>query len=309
MRLNYFGYYFENNNINQRYLFDLRSFIRTFSSLENVSFKNSFLYNDEHLYLFPAAQNIYLFVMTRSNEIIKRINTNDLHVNEIYELLEQGEQLGFASYVYFQEKYLGFASTILAPKVTALIHLINSILEKIGQGNLKFVAQALLHQASRNEVLNLPFIGRTIIEVSKENSFAEDIKNFVGASADDVGEIESFELIIKPKRRKNIEPLVKKFIRNIPEDGVEKLIIKAKDELQDHLTDLYLVGKGAISDYINTRDENAIYEHIVTKTENNMLLKQKINEFANDERFTETGLENIRRFNDAATWTDFIHNI
>ena len=309
MRLNYFGYYLENSSTNRRHLFDLRTFVRTFSNLESVGFKNSFSYNGEHIYLFPAAPNIYLFVMTRSNEIIKRINTNDLNVNEIYELLAQGEQLGFASYVYFQPNFLGFASTFLAPKITALVHFIDEIFSKIGLDNYKFVVEALLHQASIQEALNLPFIGKTIIEVDKENTFAEDIRNFVGANAEDVGEIESFELIIKPKRRKNIEPLVKKFIQNIPEEGLGKLIIKAKDDLQDHLTDLYLVGKGAISDAINTKNEDAIYQHIVNKTENNMFLEQKIEEFANDDRFTAAELENIRSFNDVATWAAFIQNI
>lgn len=309
MRLNYFGYYLENSNTNRKHLFDLREFASTFSNLDSIAFKNSFSYNDEHIYLFPASTNIYLFVMTRSNEIIKRINTNDLNVNEIYDLLAQGEQLGFASYVYFQPNFLGFASTFLAPKITALIHFIDEIFSKIGLGNYKFVLQALLHQASLQEVLNIPFIGKTIIEVGRENSFAEDIRNFVGATVEEVGDIESFELIIKPRRRKNIEPLVKKFIKSIPEEGLGKLIIKAKDELQDNLTDLYLVGKGAISDSINTREENAIYQHIVTKTKNNMFLEQKIEEFTNDEKFTEAELENIRRFNDVAPWTAFIQNI
>lgn len=309
MKLNYFGYHIENTEANMSYLYDIRALIRTFCNIDSVPFKNSFQYNDEQIYLFPAAQNIYLFVMTRSNEVIKKINTNNLNVNEIYELLDKGEQLGFASYVYFQSNFLGFASTFLAPKIPALVHLIDEIFRKIGLGRYKFIAQALLHQASRDEVLKLPFLGRTTIEIEKENSMAQDILNLVGGNADDVGEVESFEIVIKPKTRKNIQPIVKKFVDSIPDYGLEKLIIKAKDELQDNLTDLYIIGKGAISEKINTREENVIYEHIVNKTNTNMLLGLKVEEFSNDERFTEAALEDINSFVDVNSWTPYLPNI
>ncbi len=309
MKLNYFGYHIEKTEDNMSYLYDIRALIRTFCNLDSVTFKNSFQYNNEQIYLFPAAQDIYLFVMTRSNEVIKKINTNDLNVNEIYELLDQGEQLGFASYVYIQNNFLGFASTFLAPKIPALVHLIDEIFRKVDLGHYRFIAQALLHQASKEEVLQLPFLGRTTIEIEKENSMAADILNFVGGNADDVGEVESFEIVIKPKKRKNIQPIVKKFVNSIPDDGLGKLIIKAKDELQDHLTDLYLVGKGAISETINTREENAIYEHIVNKTNNNMHLELKVEEFSNDERFTEATPEDINSFIDVNSWTPYLPNI
>lgn len=309
MRLNYFGYHLENIRTSKKYLFDMRNFIRIFCSIDNVEFKNSFTYGDEHLYLFPASRDIYLFVMTRSKEVIKKINTNTLSVNEIYDLLEQGEQLGFTSYVYFQQNFIGFASTMFAPKITAFTNLIDTIFEKLGIENYKFITEVFIHQATKEEILRLPFIGRTTIKIDKENNFATDILNTMGVTIEDTSELNSFEIVITPKSRKNIKPIVKKFITNIESQGLEKFIVKAKDELQDNLIDLYLVGKGAISELINTRDEHAIYEHIINKTENNPVLSQKIEEFTSNETFSETIPHDILRHNDANAWPTPIHSL
>jgi hypothetical protein len=138
MRLNYFGYYLTDSTNARSYLFDLRPMISAFCSVNSVPYKNGFTYGGENLYLFPVRQNIYLFVMTRSNEIIKKINTNNLNIDDISVLLRQGEHVGFASYVYLRDTNMGFASTFFAPKIQAFTQLIDAILESISLQNFKF---------------------------------------------------------------------------------------------------------------------------------------------------------------------------
>lgn len=306
MRLNYFGYYLENINENRKHLFDIRQLIRAFCSVESINFKNLFMYNGEHIYLFPAGNNIYLFLTTRSNEIIKRINTTNLNVGEINEMLTQNEHLGFSSYVYFKNNFIGFASTFFAPKINALIYMVDNIFQQIDLDNYKFMVQSLLHQTTSEEVLNINFIGKTTIAVERENTLSEHLINFLGGDEVDTTNLDSFEIVIKPKRKKNISDIVKGFVNSVEDNGLDKFVIKAKDELQDHLSELYIVGKGAISDVINTKDENLICDNIILRTENNDALQQKIAEFTADEKFTQNNLENIARFNNVNSWADFI---
>jgi hypothetical protein len=306
MRLNYFGYYFRREGHYLGYLFDIRPFIRTFCQIDSVEFKNKFTYNGENLYLFPARSDVYLFVITRSNEIIKRINKNNLNLREIYELLGRGEELGFASYIYFNQNYIAFASTMLAPRITALTTFINAIFSSINLGSYKFGTRAFLYQATRSDILRLPFIGRTAIQVNKENSLFEDVKNFIGATVEDVADVDSFELIFKPKKRKDISAAVKKAIQTIPEHGTDKMIVKAKDDAHDQLVDLYLVGKGVISDTIKVRDETSIYGAIITKTSENEILEAKVREFRNDADFEKIQLEDLLRFGDINAWSNFL---
>jgi len=309
MRLNYFGYFIEDHIENKIHLFDVRPFIKAFCSIESVLFKNSFKYTGEFVYILPVSSNIYLFLMTRSNEIIKKINTNNLNVDEIYGILNQGEHLGFASYIYFKENYLGFASTTFAPKIGALASFIDNIFERL-KLKYNFVVESILHQASKSDALGLDFIGRTVVEIDRYNDFFKDFSNVLTGSSDGNNlDIDSFEIIIKPKRKKSIASFVKKAILKSGDEGVDKFIIKAKDDIHDHLTDLYLVGKGAISDNINSKDELTIYESIVSKTDGNQLLKQKIEEFSNDERFTKEQPKNISVFYNADSWSNFLHTV
>ena len=298
MRLNYFGYYIMNTTTNQSHLFDLAPMVRTFCAVNSIPYKNRFMYKGEHLYLFPALQNIYLFVITRSNEIIKKINTNDLNVHDIYELLGQGDRLGFASYVYLRSNNVGFASTFFAPKINAFVYLIDSIFESLELRNIKFDIQALLYQASRAETLKMPFLGKTTIEIARDNNLAIDFLNFVNATPGDIRNLDSFEIIIKPKKRENIKPLIGKLVNRVSDDGLEKMIIKAKDSVQDHLTDLYLVGMGAIADKISTRNPQSIYQSIIDKTTANQILDEKIQEFITDERFAEVAPQILNSFGD-----------
>ena len=155
----------------------------------------------------------------------------------------------------------------------------------------------------------MPFLGKTTIEIGKYNNIAVDFLNFVKATPDDIRDFESFELIIKPRKRKNIKPLIGKVLNTVEDEDLEKFIIKAKDDIQDHLTDLYLVGNGAISDKISTNNPGNIYQAIVDKTSANLILDGKIEEFMHDDRFTETAPQILNSFGDVNAWAPFVSDI
>ena len=304
MKINYYGYFLKNIATEEKVLFDIRPFLRAFCQYNNIAFKNQFMRGDEHLYVAMNTGDLFIFLMTRSSEIIKKINSSDLSINEIDSLFESNEHLGFASYVNIKEKFMGFGSTTMAPKFPVFIEFINDIFESLGIRDYEIAVQPILHQATRSEAMAMPFFGKATIEIEKENTLGQDILGVVGASIEDTEDIESLEIIVKPKRKKNIKGAVTKFMENIPDDGLKRLILKARDEAHTQLTDLYLVGKGAVSDVIDGKKESRINELMMTKLGANTHLARKLREFECDERFEEGAIEHILHFNDHTSWPD-----
>jgi hypothetical protein len=307
MRLNYYGYYIKDESTGNKYLHDLRDFFKAYCSKCNIEFKKQFKYADEHIYLFNSIGDMYLFITTRSNEVIKKIDEN-LGVNEIYSMLSANEHLGFASYVFLRKDFFCFASTIFAPKLVCFQFYINEIFKKIGLETYKFIINPMMHQSSRNEIMRMPFIGRTTFEINKESSFWGELKAIVTASNEDTQEFDSFEITIKPNKKQNIAPLVKKFMDKIPDAGMEKFITKAKEESEGALTELYLMGKGAICDSIFSKHEPVIHEKIATKISENKILKSKIEEFRRN-GYTPNTPDDLRRYNDDDSWANILLSI
>ena len=119
---------------------------------------------------------------------------------------------------------------------------------------------------------------------------------------EDTEDISSFEMIIKPKKRKNIERAIKAFVRHMPDEGIDKLIIRAKEEIDGQITDLYLAGMGAISDSIDRRDEGGLEDALRLKITGNPLLGDKVREFISNDEFNQTDLNDILHFGDPASW-------
>lgn len=309
MRINYFSYCIKSTATDQKTLYDIRDFLKTYCKHADPKIKNNFRHNDEHIYLIHLTDDTFLFLMTRSKELIRKVNTNDISVGEINSLLEKGEQLGFASYIHVKEAYFGFGSTLLAPKIDVFANYINNLFEALGIPHWVFLPQPLLYQATKNEALALPYVGRTTIELARQNTLLQDFLATMSVDTSDTDELESIEIIIKPKLKKNIKSLVTKFLTSIPDEGVEKLVTRARSEASSQMMDLYLVGRGAISDAIDKTKENQIPNQIEEKMNANSHLQTKLTEYITNESFEENSLDAIVRFTNASAWTDYLSTI
>ncbi|MDN3697789.1 hypothetical protein QWY97_10570, partial [Vibrio cortegadensis] len=299
------------NNIDNQHktLFDIRPFLHSFCALDAVQYKNNFTHSGEHLYLFPVHGDVFMFVMTRSSDIIRKVNTREITVEQIRDLLGEDNQLGFASYVLITENCFGFGSTLLAPKSDVFIEFINTIFISLGIVNWKLIPFALTHQATRAEAMEMSIIGTTVIEISKENTFAEDFLRQLGMTTEETHNLEGFELTFKPRSRQNIKPVITNVLQQVPDDGITKLIIKAKNEVSGHMTDLYLVNSGILQDDVNNSSDLAIARNMVTKKTNNTLLTEKLEEFTQNEDLSESTIDAISRYNHITAWTDFVSTV
>jgi hypothetical protein len=303
MKLSYYGYAFNEVKTGNKKRMSAKGFVKAFCQYSNPGYKNQFTHNGENVFLLPVIGDLYLFIQTRSNEIIKKVNSKDTSVSEIYDLLERGEMIGFASYVYLMDSYLGFASTVMAPRLPSFGVFINDILRSIGIDTYQFTLLPFLSQATRAEAMSMPFMGKSTVQVNNQNGIFDHVMNMLGGEATEFDDVDSFEIIIKPKPRKNIEKAVKKLIAAVPDDGIDKMIIKAKDDQHSALIDLYLMGNGLLSDSIVTKNENEIAQKIKGKVNDNEALKKKVSDHEQDEAIPHVSIEAISKFADAGAWS------
>lgn len=303
MKLSYYGYCFTETKTDKKTLMPISKFIKEFCKYDNPIYKAQFTHGGEYVFLLHVIGSLYLFVQTRSNEIIKKINYKTISVAEIYELFKSGETIGFASYVHINDTHIGFASTVFAPRANVFGEFINKILESTKNDKHSFTLIPLFHQASKADAMAMPFMGKSVIQVNKSNSLFDDIISFAGGSSTDFDDVDSLEITIKPKDKKDISKAVQKVLDALRDEGLEKLKVRAKDDAKGALIDLYLVGKGIISDTINTKDEKVIAQKIKEKIESNQLLKKKVAEHEQNDCFEKTDIDCIVKYHDASAWT------
>ena len=309
MKVNYFGYYLNNSDDNKKVLCDLRAFLKAFCSYENTEFKNNFSYHNERLYLLRQSGDVFLFLVTRSKELIQKIDTKTFSVDEIKDLLADDERLGFASYILLKEHMFGIGCTHLSPRVGLFVNYINELFVGLGHQKWQMIPHAILSQTTKAEALKLAHVGRTTMEVSRENAFFEDICGSLGAETKDMEDLESIEIIMKPKPRKNIKPLVSKAMSHLPDEGVEKLLLKAKDEAASQMQELYIAGKGAVYDMVDKSRGGKIPELLESKVAKNEVLKRRLGEFAANEDYEKEIPEFILCYSDIAAWTDPVFSV
>lgn len=306
MKLSYFGYSIKNQIDDKQYLFDMRPFVKAFCGVDSVAFKSQFRHSGEQLFLFHESGNLFLFLITRTNEIIKKISSKDLTVSEIYTALQQDEKLGFASYVHIESSYLGFASTIMAPRATVFAAFLEQIFQTVGLSDYQFVLHPLLQQSTRADAMKMGFLGRTSIQVNKENTVFEDMVIALGGASEDFVDVGSFEIIVKPKPRKNIDTAVNKILGSLPDAGLESFVVRAREELEGQLSDFYLIGQGHVSDTIKKDGAQGIGSQINEKIAKNQLLEQKVAKHEGFDDFEKKEPKSFTRFHAADAWDEVV---
>lgn len=308
MRLSYYGYYLKHKLNYGKHLVDLSPFIKSFAECNNLKLKGSFKKNDENVYLNKLDGDTCLVAMTRSSENFKKIDTSQMSVSEFSKILTPDERIGFASYAIIKPNFFGFASTSLSPKFETFANMVNHLLSITGNGSWEFCIHPLIHQATKDEAVKMDIIGKTTIEVRRENTLCQHIINVIGAGADS-DDVESLEITIKPKKKKNIKRVVEKLINKASDDGIEKLVMKARNDAQSALLDLYVVGRGLISDSLTAAEENLIPGAMETRIRENEILKERLAEFLTDGQIDQVDLSCILHYSNVSAWSDFASDI
>lgn len=308
MRLSYYGYFLRHKLHYGKHLVDLSKVIKSFAECNEPTLKGSFRHNDESVYVNKLSGDTCLVAMTRNAENFKKIDTTKMSVSEFSKMLAADEKIGFASYAIIKPYFFGYASTSLSPKFDTFTSIINNLLSITGNGSWELCLHPLIHQATKDEAVKMDFIGKTTIEVRRENTLCQHFLNVLNAGTD-AEEVESLEITIKPIKTKSIKRVVEKLINHTSDEGLEKLVIKAKNDAHSALVDLYVVGRGVISDVVNSVDESVIPGLMEMKIQENEKLKERLAEFIADGQVNEADLDGIIHYSDVAAWAALAYNL
>jgi len=303
MKLAYYGYSIRDITDDQYFRFDLRNFFNCFCQFTNIEFKNQFRHNGENVYLLSVADNFFLYVATRQSEIIKRINSVNLDIAEIEDLLEDNESLGFASYTRLERSYFAFASSQMAPRVPSFTEFVNDLFQAIGLVSYRFVCHPFMDQSNLTEALSAPFLGRSTIQIQNDHNLFDHLRGVFGADAPDFVDVDSIEVTIKPRGRANIKPAIARVLNTPAIQQTQKLVCRARLEgLDDALVDLHLAGHGLISDELRRGTDLDIYNQVLQALAQNQLLREKVSLHEQADEFTAMVPNDFRLLSDPCEW-------
>ena len=267
MRLGYYGYFLTRGN--QKYQYNILPILKNFAKIKPCSFSKIEIEDlDEEVFFKDLGMNRFMLILTKNGEIIKAINSETGDAADIYDKIENNNKLGFASYIKFHDSAFGYAicSTTGGPKNNILTDTINKILSKIqsGPNPILFYSVAMTESSTIQDVKRLSFVGTMAIEAKRDSSLGEMLRQALGL--DDDGSIDSFEVCIKPKRGKSLNLQTSHAILDkIEIDGLKKYVVKGKKELEDLLSEFYLVAEGHIGDNIKKDIESSMLAEINRK--------------------------------------------
>lgn len=301
MRLSYYGYFLRHKIHFGKHLVDLSMVIKSFAECNEPKLKGAFRHNEESVFVKKLTGDTCLIAMTRNSEHFKKIDTKEMSISEVSNLLTAEEKIGFVSYAVVKPYFFGYASTSLSPKFDTFTAIINNLLSITGNGSWELCIHPLIHQATKDEAVKMDFIGKTTIEVRRENTLCQEFLNVLNAGSDSE-DVESLEITIKPTKRKNIKRVVEKLISHTSDEGLERLVVKAKNDAHSSLVDLYVVGRGVISDIVNSADESVIPGLMEVKIQENEKLQVRLAEFVADGQADQADLSGILHYNNVSTW-------
>ena len=306
MKLNYLGYYLYNNETGEKTLCDIRPFLKAFCRVSSSEYKNTFHHHGDNVYLMYNTNNVFVFIITKDNDLIRKVNSSDLTESEIMDLLDENEHIGFASYVVLGDANLGFGMTLLSPRVDVFAGFINQILMSLGVYTWTFRLQAFVESATKADAMQMNFYSKATIELETQNTLCSDLLTLLTGQVVDTAQVEGLEIIIKPKARRDISNVVKRTLENIPDDGVKKLVLRAKEDVGSMLTDIYIVGSGGLSESVTVNNSVEFPIAIQRKFTANAKLTEKTNEFKAHEDFRQSTPDFINGFSNDDTWSTFV---
>lgn len=310
MKIRYFGHYLKDTSSGACISFDMRQFLLNFVKFDHPQFKTNFSYNGENLYLFDCEQkDIFLFVETRNTDFFKKINKENLTLSDLKQMIDGESELGYASYIVFGKDHFGICSTFMAPGAPAFCGFVNDVFRSLGITNLDFRAEPLLQEAQAADVMKLNVVGRTSLELSRSNKFAQDICNVFGADISNDLTLDSVEIIFKPKRKANIKPIASKIMTETSDLPDATMKVRAKEFVKDTLTDFYLGENGHLFDEINYKTESDIPKMMASAIARNKYIANKVSELVKNAKIKDDSSIIIYNYNTEPAWSSLLANL
>ncbi|WP_412523110.1 hypothetical protein [Shewanella chilikensis] len=279
MKLRYFGYYLRQVNTQKKFLFNIKPIIDAYISSTNMVLKSSFKRGDSNLYLtqVPSQTRVYYFVRTSDDELIKRINQQNLTVSDIASQLSANEKVAFASYIHLDPKQsiVACASSTSCPRFDDFANYMNEFLQKVRLSNYEFYIDALTSSNDRADMLKMKMINSVYVDVAADKGLGQLIaRELTGNTTSSLG---NFRITIEPtgtNLKTTFDAVLSKLAPNSKyAKGVIRIGAKAKhDELKGQLNDVWLDNENNLADSLNPKGKVKLEDQITAKYDANLSL-------------------------------------
>jgi hypothetical protein len=212
--------------------------------------------------------DVFMFLKTNNTDVIKTIDRVTNSYQDITALLQANEEIAFASYVITKPSCIGFSSTLYGPKIGAFSTYYDSFhFNANNNNNLRF--EPISKTVTPAQALQFAHMGKINVRLENTSPFAaRQLTNFLGVTTLKFDDVESFELIIKPKRSKNIRDTIVPVLTNMPQ-GIRDLTIAAKNAAGEQAVELHIAASGCICDIVNIRSNTPLQNQMEDNFNNN----------------------------------------
>jgi len=304
MKITYYKYWIWHNNL--RYRHSLLPLLNAFASIDDPVFRQSIRTKEQGdaMMLYKLRDNLFLFMVSKPEEIIKTIDAS-ARPHDIYEKLSQDEKLCFASYIYISDSFFALASTFHGPRSAFFLLFLKKILSRLQLNDMVIEAGGFPSEATREEVLNFEFKGEIYYEIDRTSPWY--LRMFGDLFGNEVMDSSTIGVHIKPEPRQQMRQSFDEIVRNIPNEGLRKFIVKARPDMEDALSEFCIIGKNYIQDaIINSRSEVAICEEIADRVQQNAELHEKVREYEHEGGYEDEDLPGLAHYNILDNWRPII---
>jgi hypothetical protein len=307
MQLGYYHYCFKEVNKKKapRICHDIRPILKNYLAFDDVIWKSKIVTEDnEELLLVPTKKpDVYMLIATRKQEIIKAIHKHNLTCVEISERLEQDESAGFAAYSCADDRSIGLASSLRGPRTSAFLRFMNTIVNQLGGGRWRMNLHAIGSAVTVAQAEAMAFVSTTSVSVREGNPFYVELKRLLGIESDDVN---SFQVVIRGKRKRNIGDVFKKMAHEVEGDGMERMKIRARAVAGEALADYYVDEYGKMSDDIGTGTEKKLIQEVSKKFHGHSTLNAQLDEIIKKNHYEQITMAELDRLNKLDFWSNHL---
>ncbi|MDZ5701885.1 hypothetical protein [Enterobacter ludwigii] len=228
--------------------------------------------NGTYYSVHHISNDVFMFLKTNNTDIIKTIDRVNNSYQDISALLQANEEVAFASYFITKPTCIGFSSTIFGPKIGAFAtYYDHYFFNANGGNNLRF--EPISKTITPAQALAFPHMGKINVRLEKNSPFAiREMTNFLGVTALAFDDVDSFEIIIKPKRAKNIRDTIAPTLANMPQ-GIIDMTIAAKHAIGSQAEELHIAASGCVYDIVNTKSNTPLHLQMDTNFNQNADLR------------------------------------
>lgn len=241
----------------------------SFDNLINTH-NNTLVMDGEYHIVQKVGGDVYTFIKTNSKDVFRKLDTSSNVCVDLSNILNANEKIAFASFFIIKNDLIGFSHTLYSPRIGKLASFYDSKLYASNNShNINFSPISI--GVTQQDILNYAHVGKITMKVDKSNGMIGAMSNLFNARVA-LDDIDSFEIVIKPARAKDIKSTFDDVMNNLPQE-VKAIAVSAKEHIGDVATDLNVITANTVHDIVNINGQTSVDAQMEHNYRNNNNLR------------------------------------